>query len=97
VIVTPLTPFVDNPTGRLTELVYLLSGRPLSLVYEAVLDARSRTASHDPWELVANALHQLQSMTEASIEQRHPQRIGDAAVPAATSATSAKQEKLVVL
>ncbi len=91
---TPLTPFVDNPTGRLTELVYLLSGRPLSLVHEAVLDARSRTASHDPWELVANALHRLQSMTEASIEQRHPQRSRDAAGPAATPS---KQEKLLVL
>ncbi len=44
VIVTPLTPFVDNPTGRLTELVYLLSDRPLPLVHQAVLGARSGAA-----------------------------------------------------
>jgi hypothetical protein len=66
---TPLTPFVESPTGRLTELVYLLSDRPLSLVHEG-----GDIVHGDPWLVVASALQRLSTMTEATLWARHQQR-----------------------
>lgn len=75
---TPMTPFVESSTGRLTELVYLLSDRPLSLVHQAVLDAEAEDADdggqRDPWMLVASALVRLETMTEATLLSRHDRR-----------------------
>ena len=74
---TPLTPFIDNRIGRLTELVYLLADRPLALVHQAVLDAEEEAdqdAVNDPWYMVASALHRLQTMTEGTMHSRQIQR-----------------------
>ncbi len=72
---TPMTPFIENRTGRLTELVYLLSDRPLALAHQAVLDAEDEEpAAEDPWYLVASALYRLQEMTESSLHSRYLQR-----------------------
>jgi hypothetical protein len=71
-----MTPFVESPTGRLTELVYLLSDRPLSLVHQAVLDAEAEAdrdkvkGGSDPWAIVASALRRLETMTEESLVAR---------------------------
>jgi hypothetical protein len=74
--------------------VFLLSDRPLALAHVAVLEAQSEVAGRDPWELVAVALHRLQAMTEASVEQRHRQRRSDAAV---TAEMRSAQERLLAL
>jgi hypothetical protein len=70
-----MTPFVESQVGRLTELVYLLSDRPLSLAHQAVLDARAENddvgTGGDPWLVVASALHGLQTMTESTLLARH--------------------------
>ena len=74
---TPLTPFIDNRIGRLTELVYLLSDRPLALVHQAVLDAEEEADDadvSDPWFMVASALYGLQTMTECTLHSRQMQR-----------------------
>ncbi len=89
---TPLTPFIDNRIGRLTELVYLLSDRPLALVHQAVLDAEEEAdedAAKDPWFLVASALYGLQTMTEGTLHSRQIQRrLAEAEAAAATLANS---------
>lgn len=86
---TPLTPFIDNRIGRLTELVYLLSDRPLSLVHQAVLDAEEEAdadAVKDPWFMVASALHGLQTMTEGTLHSRQIQfRLAEAEAEAAVA------------
>ncbi|MGI9609775.1 MAG: hypothetical protein ACR2NL_05725 [Acidimicrobiia bacterium] len=69
-----MTPFIESRTGRLTELVYLLSDRPLSLVHQAVLDAEAESGDgsvSDPWLVVASAMQRLQTMTEATLQARH--------------------------
>ncbi|NNF56397.1 MAG: hypothetical protein HKN03_18370 [Acidimicrobiales bacterium] len=88
---TPLTPFIDNKTGRLTELVYLLADRPLALAHQAVLDAEAEAesaATDDPWFVVASALYQLQTMTEGTLHSRQIQRrLAEAEQAAAKRAT----------
>lgn len=75
-----MTPFVESQTGRLTELVYLLSDRPLSLAHQAVLDAEAEDSAaeavvqDDPWFVVASALQRLSTMSEATLWARHQQR-----------------------
>ncbi len=72
---TPMTPFVESPTGRLVELVHLLSDRPLPMAHQAVLDATERqTSDDDPWHVVATALVELKSMSEMSLWSRRQQR-----------------------
>ena len=77
---TPMTPFVESPTGRLTELVYLLSDRPLPLVHEAVLRAQAEievseeTVQNDPWLVVATALQRLSTMRDEPEAQCRPRR-----------------------
>ncbi len=75
---TPMTPFVESPTGRLTELVYLLSDRPLTLAHQAVLDAEVEEGedivTSDPWLVVASALQRLTTMTELTLWSRHQHR-----------------------
>ncbi len=75
---TPMTPFVETPTGRLTELVYLLSDRPLALAHQAVLDAEAEDGEDvvkgDPWLVVASALQRLTTMTEFTLWSRHQHR-----------------------
>ena len=76
-----LTPFVETPTGRITELVYLLSDKPLTLVHHAVLDAeaeaedmRSAGGQPDPWAVVAQALIGLTTLSEPTLARRRRQR-----------------------
>ena len=80
---TPMTPFVESPTGRLTELVYLLSDRPLSLVYQAVLDAEAEYGDggekRDPLLIVASALQRLETMTETTLLARRKRQQAKAA------------------
>ena len=72
---TPMTPFVETPTGRLVELVYLLSDRPLSLAHQAVLDAETEDVpTDDPWCVVASALQRLSTMTEMTLWSRRQQK-----------------------
>ncbi len=77
---TPMTPFVESPTGRLTELVYLLSDRPLPLVHEAVLQAQAEIEAseeivqNDPWLVVATALQRLSTMSDEPEAQCRPRR-----------------------
>lgn len=70
----PMTPFVESPTGRLTELVYLLADKPLTLVHHAVLDAEEdlggQSGSIDPWLIAASAMERLTTLTEASLASR---------------------------
>jgi hypothetical protein len=70
-----MTPFVESRTGRLTELVYLLSDRPLTLVHQAVLEAEAEHGDDltrgDPWLVVASALGRLKTMTEATLFAHH--------------------------
>ncbi len=75
---TPMTPFVESQAGRLTELVYLLSDRPLPLAHQAVLDAQAEHGDDltggDPWLVVAAALELLETMTEATLKADHERR-----------------------
>ena len=88
---TPLTPFIDNRIGRLTELVYLLSDRPLAFAHQAVLEAEEEAdedAAKDPWFMVASALYRLQTMTECTVHSRQMQRrLAEAEEAAAKKAT----------
>ena len=59
---TPMTPIIDTPTGRLAELVHLLADAPLSTALGAVETAANGRASSaqetvaDPLWIVAGAL-----------------------------------------
>lgn len=72
---TPMTPFVESPTGRLVELVHLLSDRPLPMAHQAVLDATETygAANSDPWYVVATALVELNTMTEMTLWSKRQQ------------------------
>ena len=84
---TPITPFDESPTGRLVELVYLLSDRPLPLVHQAVLDAEGEDVdTGDPLDVVASALERLNTMTELTLWSRHQHRRLAEAISAETTA-----------
>jgi hypothetical protein len=57
---TPITPILETPTGRLAELVHLLSDAPLHQAMTAVADTTAHNAAEDdPWWVVASAMVQL--------------------------------------
>lgn len=59
---TPMTPMLDTPAGRLAELVHLLTDAPLSDAVTVVNDSTSHSvADDDPWWVVASALVQLKN------------------------------------
>ncbi len=62
---TPITPMLETPTGRLAELVHLLSDTPLSEAVSAVSDTTSHVVEEDdPWWIVASALVKIKHRKE---------------------------------
>ena len=65
----PITPMLETPTGRLAELVHLLSDTPLGEAVEAVNQTkRDAPEADDPWWVVADALVQVRRRSRQVFE-----------------------------
>jgi len=75
---TPIQPLLDTPTGRLAELVHLVSGSSLSEAVTAVSSTNLHTADgDDPLWVVASALVEVrtrQRSNDHSTETRSTDR-----------------------
>ncbi len=73
----PITPLLETPTGRLAELIHLLSDTPLSDAVAAVAQTSDEVEENDdPWWVIAGAL------VEVRRRQAHEFQTHDLRMPA---------------